>query len=580
MNRITKYLIALVVAFGVAFAATPVERVSAWDSGWGSTGTSDWGSTGSGWGSTGSDWGSSGSWDSGWGSSGSNWGSSGSWDSGWGSTGSDWGSSGSWDSGWGSTGSGWGSTGSWDSGWGSTGSDWGSSSWDSGWGSTGSDWGSTGSSDWGSTAWDSGWGSSDWDSDWGSSSWDSGWGSTGSDWGSTASADWGSSNDWDSGWGSTTYGDDWGSTESWDSGWGSTSYGDAYEGQIACANCGWDSGWGGGWDALYDTAPIIYQGYDTGCGWSGCGGNGGNGGGSVIVNSTNNNNNSNTNNNNNTIVLGGNEGNNNDDDEDDLSVVCRVSDTSIEEGDRVTYEVEIDGGNSPFDVDWSGDVDGSGRSITARYTKSGRYEARVTVTDDEGNRASDDCADVIVDDEDNNDDDDDFSVLCRVSDTSVEEGDRVTFEVEIDGGERPFEIRWSGDLENKSRYNDEDEIRVTFDDNGRYEVRVTVEDDDGNEDSDNCALVRVSNEDDDNNRSGATLISNPPAGTPASASSVYLSQVPYTGAEDVLAFVALSLLAVAVAGYAVFRKAKNASVVSRKEAIDRVKAENLASRIA
>jgi len=76
------------------------------------------------------------------------------------------------------------------------------------------------------------------------------------------------------------------------------------------------------------------------------------------------------------------------------------------------------------------------------------------------------------------------------------------------------------------------------------------------------------------------LISNPPSGTPASASSVYLSQVPYTGAEDVLAFVALSLLAVVAAGYAVFRKAKNASVVSRKEAIDRVKAANLASRIA
>ena len=82
---------------------------------------------------------------------------------------------------------------------------------------------------------------------------------------------------------------------------------------------------------------------------------------------------------------------------DDLRVTCRVDDTRIEEGDIVTYEVIIRGGNSPFDIEWDGDIDGDDQRERVRYNREGRYEVRVTVEDDDGHRDSDTCDDVIVD---------------------------------------------------------------------------------------------------------------------------------------------------------------------------------------
>ncbi|MDP3881074.1 MAG: putative Ig domain-containing protein [bacterium] len=85
-----------------------------------------------------------------------------------------------------------------------------------------------------------------------------------------------------------------------------------------------------------------------------------------------------------------------------LRVSCEVSDTRIEEGDRVTYEVDIDGGRAPYDIEWEGDhrdVDGEDDDrFSVRYDREGRFEAEVTVRDANGNRDSDQCRDVIVDD--------------------------------------------------------------------------------------------------------------------------------------------------------------------------------------
>ena len=77
-------------------------------------------------------------------------------------------------------------------------------------------------------------------------------------------------------------------------------------------------------------------------------------------------------------------------------------------------------------------------------------------------------------------------VSCDVSDTSVEEGDRVTFEADVSGGYPPYDYEWNGDIDG-----DDDTERVRFDDNGRYDVEVTVTDSRGNEDSDDCSTVRV-----------------------------------------------------------------------------------------
>lgn len=102
--------------------------------------------------------------------------------------------------------------------------------------------------------------------------------------------------------------------------------------------------------------------------------------------------------------------NDDNDDNDDLNVICRVSDTSIEEGDTVRFTADISGGDSPYEYDWRGDIDGDDRVESFRFNREGRYEVEIRVTDDDGNTDTDDCPVVVVDDEDNDDDDDDNNV--------------------------------------------------------------------------------------------------------------------------------------------------------------------------
>ncbi|MDP3881075.1 MAG: Ig domain-containing protein [bacterium] len=87
-----------------------------------------------------------------------------------------------------------------------------------------------------------------------------------------------------------------------------------------------------------------------------------------------------------------------------LRVSCEVSETRIDAGDRVTYEVEISGGRAPYDIEWEGDhrdVDGEDDDrFSVRYDREGRFEAEVTVRDANGNRDSDQCRDVRVEKED------------------------------------------------------------------------------------------------------------------------------------------------------------------------------------
>ena len=96
-----------------------------------------------------------------------------------------------------------------------------------------------------------------------------------------------------------------------------------------------------------------------------------------------------------------------DDNNDELEIICRVSDTSIEEGDTVTYTVEINGGRSSYRIEWDGDISGDDDEERVRYNRSGTYRVSVEVRDANGDRASDDCASVRVRDEDDEDDDDD-----------------------------------------------------------------------------------------------------------------------------------------------------------------------------
>lgn len=210
----------------------------------------------------------------------------------------------------------------------------------------------------------------------------------------------------------------------------------------------------------------------------------------------------------------------------DFDVNCRVSDTRVEKGDSVTFTTDVDGGTSPYSYNWRGDVNGNNRTVTVRFDESGTYRAEVTVRDNNDRERTDSCPSVVVGDEE--EDDDDLEVSCKVSDTSIYTDDRVTFTADVDGGNSPYEYSWRGDISGDDRTES-----VRFNRDGRYEVRLTVEDDDGNRASDTCPVVRVSTR---NTGTGTitTNLSQPPSGQLSSLSSVFLSQVPYTGAKEIL----------------------------------------------
>ena len=232
------------------------------------------------------------------------------------------------------------------------------------------------------------------------------------------------------------------------------------------------------------------------------------------------------------------------------TIECKVSDTTLEEGDDVRFQAIVSGGEGPYDIEWYGDIDDiddfddNDNDQIVQIDDEGRYYISVRVTDKNGRKSSNSCPIVVVDEED--EDDDDLDVQCIVSDSSIDSGDRVTIEVEIDGGNSPYDILWSGDyrdIDDFDRRDDKQTVRI--DDEGTYRLEVEVEDEDGNKGSDTCT-IRVRDED-DNNRDVNVIsrTNNTPTGDLAGLSSVYLNQVPYTGPEDTLkifGFISLILI--------------------------------------
>src|SRR5215217_4451726 len=191
------------------------------------------------------------------------------------------------------------------------------------------------------------------------------------------------------------------------------------------------------------------------------------------------------------------------------------------EGGRVvapaTFEFEADvaGGTEPYNYRWNFDDDEGSSSeesdddetISHTFEEDGRYNVRLTVTDSDGQRASDSVQITVEEappaaaDEVDVDDEEEQPIITQqplaVDITSGEtEGGRVvapaTFEFEADvaGGTEPYTIRWNfGDGSSSEESDDDETISHTFEEDGRYNVDAIVTDSSGRTASDSIRIT-------------------------------------------------------------------------------------------
>ncbi|MES2224213.1 MAG: hypothetical protein V4469_04765 [Patescibacteria group bacterium] len=243
---------------------------------------------------------------------------------------------------------------------------------------------------------------------------------------------------------------------------------------------------------------------------------------------------------------------------------------SYNEGQTVVWRATATGGNGNYTYSWSGDATGAGSSVSRSYNSTGTKNATVRITSG-GQSITRDCNVNIRNNNNNND----LSAICRVSDTRVQEGDKVTFSVEIDGGNSPYTIDWRGDVSGS-----DESITKRFNNSGTYHASVRVRDDNGDTVTEDCSTVVVGN---NNDNSNITLVSNgtntPTNGTLASG--VFLSDIPYTGVGEnlkmILFILGMTLWSAFMAW--VFLKKKAAKLgMTQREMIEKFKRDNLARK--
>lgn len=169
---------------------------------------------------------------------------------------------------------------------------------------------------------------------------------------------------------------------------------------------------------------------------------------------------------------------------------------------------------------------------------------------------------------------DNYRVTCIVDDTTVEANDEVEFRAKVTGGSGDYEYEWFGD---DGIDEDDDSFEHEFDRNGIYRVTVEVTDADGFTTYDECDAVYVGRD-----YYTANYVQDYYTGSPqgelASQNSVYLSQIPRTGAADtakVFGFIAIiAVWSAAIAYYFINQKRKSA--ISNR--IADFKKANLAAR--
>src|SRR5215207_8563889 len=165
------------------------------------------------------------------------------------------------------------------------------------------------------------------------------------------------------------------------------------------------------------------------------------------------------------------------------------------EGGRVvapaTFEFEADvaGGTEPYTYRWNFDDDEGSSSeesdddetISHTFEEDGRYNVDAIVTDSSGRTASDSIRITVEPPPPLT------SVEITSSDAEGVAPATFEFEADVAGGTEPYNYRWNfGD---DGRSSNEQTISHTFEEDGRYNVRLTVTDSDGQRASDSVQIT-------------------------------------------------------------------------------------------
>ncbi len=180
---------------------------------------------------------------------------------------------------------------------------------------------------------------------------------------------------------------------------------------------------------------------------------------------------------------------------DPLTVSCFAPDSSIEEDETASFRANPSGGNGNYTYSWSGDVSGSGRTISKTFTTEGRKTATVTVRSGNQTRSAT-CYVTVVDSNE------DLTGSCEANDSEIEEGESVTWRVTANGGNGNYTYSWSGDVSGSNRTETEEY-------NSTGTKRATVKITSDGESITRTCTVRVVDKDEDNDNLRATCDATP-----------------------------------------------------------------------
>lgn len=152
----------------------------------------------------------------------------------------------------------------------------------------------------------------------------------------------------------------------------------------------------------------------------------------------------------------------------DPAVTISASHNPTDAGIPVNFTSTISGGTGPYKYSWA--IDGSNFNasyVDYTFTASGTYSISLTITDSNGNTATDSISEVINPDP---------AVSISVEYNPVDQGRNDTMEAVISGGTSPFNYTWTlgSQVLNYSQ-----EFHYSFASTGTYTINLTITDSQG-----------------------------------------------------------------------------------------------------